>query len=87
MVAAIYKLPYICLLPDILTNNSSGDVNNGPRGVRRVFSTWAEEQLDGEGLSKRPLLHLHAVFVTAVPSAHGHLLPFHQLHQLLRLAG
>lgn len=70
-----------------LTNNSSGGVDDVARGLSRDLSARAEEQLGGEGLSERPLLGLHAVLVTTVPSAHGHLLPFHQLHQLLRLAG
>lgn len=75
------------LLAGILTNDSSGGVDNGPGDLCWGLSAWAEEQLGGEGLSERPLLHLHAVFVTAVPPAYGHLLPSHQLHQLLRLAG
>lgn len=73
--------------PVILTNNSSGGVDDGPRGVCRALSTRGEEQLDGERLSERLLIQLHAGLVAAVPSTYGHLLPFHQLHQLLRLAG
>lgn len=81
-VAVMYSLPHI-YVSDILTNNSSGDVDNGPRGLCRVLSTWAEEQPDREGLLAW-LLHLHAVVVTAVLSAFRHLLP---IHQLLHLAG
>lgn len=73
--------------PVILTNNSSGGVDDGPRGVCRALSTRGEEQLDGKRLSERLLIQLHAGLVAAVPSTYGHLLPFHQLHQLLRLAG
>lgn len=68
-----------------LTNNSSGSVDDVPRGLRRDLSTRVEEQLDGEGLAERTLLR--AGLVAAVTSTYGHLLPFHQLHQLLRLAG
>ena len=70
-----------------LTNNSGGSVDNVPRRLCWGLSTWAEEQLGSEGLSERPLLRLHPVFVAAVPSAYGHLLPFYQLYQLLCLAG
>lgn len=35
----------------ILTNNSSGGVDDGPGGLCWVLSTWREEQLGGEGLS------------------------------------
>lgn len=83
-----YRSQFISrLLHDLLTNNSSGDIDNVPRGVRWDLSTWAEEQLDCEGLSDWPLLHLCAILVATVPSVHGHLLPFHHLHQLLCLAG
>lgn len=68
-------------------DNSGGSVDDVPRGLCWGFSTRTEEQLGGEGLSERPLVRLHAVFVAAVSSAYGHLLSLHQLHQLLRLAG
>lgn len=74
-------------LQDELTNNSSRDIDNVPRGLCRDLSIWAEEQFGGEGLSEGPVLHLRAVVVTTVLCIYGHLLPFHQLHQLLCLAG
>lgn len=79
--------PIFSLLHDTLTNNSSGSIDDVPRGLRWEFSTWEQEQLGCEGFSERPVLQLCAILVTTVSSVHSHLLPLHQLHQLLCLAG
>lgn len=69
------------------TDDGSGGVDDGAGDLRGVLPTGAEEELDGEGLTEGPVLHLHGVLISALAAAHGHFLTFHQLHQFLRLAG
>lgn len=78
---------FCSLLHYVLTDNSCGSINYFPRGLSWDVPVRAEKQLEREGLSKRCLVHFSAVLVTAVPSIDGHLLSFHQFHQLLHLAG